>query len=62
VRCTTLSFEELNENRYGIRLASDERILGSSEFVELALKRAGEAYDRRMRLRFSGIDLSGVIL
>lgn len=27
----------------------------------MALKQAGEAYDRRMRLRFSGLDLSGVI-
>lgn len=47
--------------RDGIRLASDERILGSSEFVETTLKGAGEAYDRKMRLLSSGIDLSAVI-
>ena len=47
--------------RDGIRLASDERILGSSEFVERTLKQAGEAYDRRMQLQSAGIDLSAVI-
>jgi putative transposase len=47
--------------RDGIRLASDERILGSSQFVERALEKAGEAYDRRMRIRASGVDLSRVI-
>ncbi|MCK7482228.1 MAG: hypothetical protein M0C28_37560 [Candidatus Moduliflexus flocculans] len=40
--------------RDGIRLASDERLLGSSEFVERTLKEAGEAYDRRMRLQSAG--------
>ncbi len=34
----------------GIRLTSDERILGSSSFVEKTLASAGEDYDRRMRL------------
>jgi len=47
--------------RDGIRLAGDERILGSSEFVETTLKQAGEAYDRRMRIQSAGMDLSGVI-
>jgi putative transposase len=47
--------------RDGIRLFSDERILGSSEFVETALKQAGEAYDRRMQLQSGGVDLSAVI-
>ena len=47
--------------RDGIRLASDERILGSSEFVETTLKGAGEAYDRRMRLQSAGTDISAVI-
>jgi REP element-mobilizing transposase RayT len=47
--------------RDGIRLSSDERILGSSGFVEETLKRAGEAYDRQMRLRSAGVDLSIVI-
>jgi len=48
--------------RNGIRISSDERILGSSEFVEATLKLAGEAYDRRMRLQSSGLNLSGVIM
>ncbi|MBW1776747.1 MAG: transposase [Deltaproteobacteria bacterium] len=48
--------------RDGIRLAGDERILGSSEFVETTLKRAGEAYDRRTRIQSAGMDLSGVIM
>jgi hypothetical protein len=39
----------------------DERLLGSSEFVESTLKRAGEAYDRRMRLQSAGMGLSEVI-
>jgi len=47
--------------RDGIRLSSDERILGSSEFVEAALKQAGEAYDRRMQLQSGGVNLSAVI-
>jgi len=47
--------------RQGIRLASDERLLGSSEFVERTLKAAGEAYERRVRLHSAGIDLSAVI-
>jgi len=45
----------------GIRIAGDERILGSSEFVEASLKHAGELYERRMRMQSSGIDLSAVI-
>ncbi len=40
----------------GIRLTRDERILGSSSFVEQTLASAGEDYDRRMRLKASGID------
>jgi putative transposase len=47
--------------RDGIRLVSDERILGGSEFVEKTLKQAGEAYDRKMRLQWAGVDLSGLI-
>ena len=47
--------------RDGIRLASDERILGSSEFVERALKGAGEERDRRVGLHSAGIDLSAAI-
>jgi REP element-mobilizing transposase RayT len=44
--------------RSGVRLASDERILGSSEFVQSTLKRAGEVYDRSVRLQAAGVDLS----
>jgi putative transposase len=47
--------------REGIRLVSDERLLGSSEFVESTLKGAGEAYDRRMRLQSAGMELSEVV-
>ena len=51
--------------RDGIRLAGDERIPGSSEFVEIppkaGLKQAGGAYDRRMRIQSAGMDLAGVI-
>ncbi len=47
--------------REGIRLVGDERILGSSEFVEKTLKQAGEIYDRKMGLQWAGVDLTGVI-
>jgi chromosomal replication initiation ATPase DnaA len=47
--------------RDGIRLASDERLLGSSEFVESTLKEAGETYNRRMQLQSAGLGLSQVI-
>lgn len=43
--------------RDGTRISSDERLLGSSEFVESTLKRAGEEYDRRMRLQSAGMGL-----
>ena len=45
----------------GIRLTSDERILGNSDFLEKVLASAGEDYDRRMRLKASGIHLEPVI-
>ena len=48
--------------RAWIRLASDERILGSSEFVEATLKHAGRLYERRMRMQSAGIDLFAVIV
>lgn len=47
--------------RDGIRLASDERILGSSRFVEETLELTGEAYERSLRMQASGADLSRVI-
>lgn len=45
----------------GIRLTSDERILGNSDFVEKALASAGEDYDRHTQMKASGIDLEDVI-
>ena len=47
--------------RDGIRLTSDERILGSSDFVRTTLSNADEEYDRRMRLQALGIDLDAVL-
>ena len=47
--------------RDGIRIFGDERILGSSDFVEKTLKRAGEAYDYRLQLQSADVDLPVVI-
>jgi REP element-mobilizing transposase RayT len=47
--------------REGIRLASDERLLGSSEFVENTLREAGEALDRRARLQRIGMGLPELV-
>lgn len=47
--------------KQGIRLTSDERILGSSDFVRKVLTNAGEDYDRKMWLKASGIDLEAVM-
>jgi chromosomal replication initiation ATPase DnaA len=41
--------------------AGDERILGSSHFVEKTLEQTGEDYGRRMRTQASGLDQSLVI-
>ena len=43
------------------RLASNERILGISEFVEATPKDAGDVYGCRMLMQSAGIDLSAVI-
>jgi putative transposase len=43
------------------RMVSDERILGSSEFVEKVLKSANEAYERKTKIRAKGIRLSQLI-
>jgi chromosomal replication initiation ATPase DnaA len=40
---------------------SDERILGSSDFVESVLKRANEDYERRTLAMAKGLDLDGLI-
>lgn len=45
----------------GLRLMSDERILGSSEFVEGVLKRADEECDRRTLSRIEGLDVDILI-
>jgi REP-associated tyrosine transposase len=47
--------------RQGIRLTSDGRILGSSEFVEQALSKADEGYERRIKFKAAGLDLDAVI-
>jgi len=44
-----------------MRLVSDERILGSSEFVEKVLKRANEAYERRTAIQAKGINIDHLI-
>jgi putative transposase len=45
----------------GMRVMGDERILGSSEFVESVLKNANEAYEKRMRFRSKGIRIETII-
>ena len=48
-------------SKEGIRLTSDERIFENSDFVEKVLASAGEDYDRRKRLKASGIHLETVM-
>ncbi len=43
------------------RVISDERILGSSEFVESVLKSANEAYERRTEAVAKGMSIDRVI-
>lgn len=45
----------------GIKISSDERILGSSDFVDSTLNHCNETYDRRARLQASGLDLTALI-
>jgi hypothetical protein len=45
--------------RDGIRISGDERIPGSSDFVETTLKHSGEVY--RRRLKTAGIDLTAAV-
>jgi putative transposase len=45
----------------GERVKSDERILGSSEFVERVLRESGEQWERRSRLKGRGADLRWLI-
>jgi len=46
----------------GIRIKGDERILGSSDFVESVLKQAEEDLAERYRLRAHGIDIDTLLL
>jgi hypothetical protein len=45
----------------GKRIKGDERILGSSDFVEMVLKLADEELDRKSRLHAAGVELGGFI-
>jgi putative transposase len=45
----------------GLRLTSDERILGSSDFVDSVLKQANEAYERRTLAAVRGMDLDWLV-
>ncbi|MDP4979771.1 MAG: transposase, partial [Desulfobacterales bacterium] len=45
----------------GMRVMGDERILGSSDFVETVLKNANEEYERRSRFRARGLSLEKII-
>ena len=47
--------------REGMRLSGDERLLGSSEFVESTLRQAEEAYAHRKLLQSAGIGLEELI-
>lgn len=44
-----------------VRIKSDERILGSGQFVEKALTKANEEYEKRTRYRIKGINLAQLI-
>ena len=45
----------------GIRIKGDERILGSSDFVDQVLKKADEQLDEKYRLQVSAISLQALI-
>jgi len=45
----------------GLRAASDERILGSSDFVESVLKQANEEYEKKTYAIAKGLDLDKLI-
>jgi REP element-mobilizing transposase RayT len=54
---------ELKEFRdSGIRIKGDERILGSSDFVERVLKQAEENLEERYRLEALGIDIDTLLV
>ena len=53
---------ELKEFRdLGIRIKGDERLLGSSDFVEKVLKQADEQLEEKYRLQVSVISLQGLV-
>ena len=45
----------------GMRVMGDERILGSSDFVETVLRKANEEYEQRSRFRSRGVSLEKII-
>lgn len=45
----------------GMRVMGDERVLGSSDFVEKVLKKAGEAYEKKTLALARGLDLNLLI-
>jgi putative transposase len=45
----------------GTRIISDERILGSSDFVEKVLEKTGEDYENKIRLKVKGITIENLI-
>jgi hypothetical protein len=45
----------------GMRIMGDERILGSSDFVERVLRRVNEDYEQRTLLMAKGPDLNTLI-
>jgi REP element-mobilizing transposase RayT len=45
----------------GIRIKGDERILGSSDFVEKTLKQANERLEKKTRIQVDGPDLEALI-
>jgi len=45
----------------GLRIMGDERILGSSDFVESVLHRANEAYEKRTLAIAKGLDIDRLI-
>jgi hypothetical protein len=47
--------------RSGVRIKGDERILGSSDFVQRVLKKANEDFEQKSRLRAVGPDLETLI-
>ncbi len=46
----------------GIRIKGDERILGSSDFVERVLKQANEDLEQKYRLQATGVDLEKLLI